>query len=126
MKLTVPIYFNATKKKTVMVALNWYRNAHYQTLNKAKRHYKDLISLQVYEQRLKPLEGKFNVHYDIYLKRKGSDGGNVRSVIEKFVLDALVDNNIIKDDNFEIVIGDSANYYHDKDNPRAEINIIKL
>lgn len=121
MKFTVPIYYQQTKKKKVLVGLNWYRNAHFQVLNNAKKRYGWLIKPQMMSGF--KFTKKVHIHYDIYLKRKGSDGGNVRSIIEKFVLDAFVKNGLIKDDNFEIVISDSACYYHDKDNPRAEITI---
>ena len=81
------------------------------------RSYEDMKNLKVLER------GKVKIGYKIYLKRKGSDGGNVRSVIEKFVLDAFTKLNVIKDDNASIVVGDKAEYFFDKENPRAEITI---
>ncbi len=119
MTITVPIYWQQSKKKTVLVGLNWYRNAHFMALNKAKKHYSTLIT------DFKPFKGdKIHIHYNVYLKRRGTDGGNVRAVIEKFMLDALVKNGIITNDTADIIISDSANYYFDKTNPRCEIKLI--
>jgi hypothetical protein len=121
---TIPIYFNVSKKKQVMVGLNWFRNAHFMVTNNCKRYYSKLINEQ--HVALDKIKGKVHVHYNIYLKRKGSDGGNVRSVIEKFVLDGIVKAGIITDDNANVVVSDSANYYFDKNNPRAEITLTSV
>jgi hypothetical protein len=34
-EVTVPIYYKQNKKKTSLMGLNWYRNAHYLTSNNA-------------------------------------------------------------------------------------------
>jgi hypothetical protein len=122
-KFTVPIYWKQTKKKTVLVGLNWYRNCHFMALNKAKKDYYGYILSNDCKVRLNP---PISISFAIYLKRKGSDGGNVRSVIEKFVLDAFVRCKIIPDDTFDIVISDSSEYYLDRKNPRAEITVREL
>jgi hypothetical protein len=123
MTITVPIYYQQSKKKRVLMGLNWLRTAHFQVINKAKKHYHELIMCAC--NQTKPIRGAVHVHYDIYVGRKGTDGGNIRSVIEKFVLDGLVKAKVLKDDNFEIVVSDSANYYLDRGNPRAEITVTK-
>ncbi len=133
----VPIYYTFNRRvkgdKTILVGLNWYRNAHYRISNNVKKHYKKIIRSQ-----LSSLSGvrfsKVTVEYNLYLKRRGSDGGNVTSIIEKFVLDALTDKvkkkgkgenftGLIEDDNCEIVVGKTEKYFLDKDNPRCEIII---
>lgn len=126
MKIILPIYYNQnfkTKKdKIFLVNLNWYRNAHYFISNDVKNHYKELVARQV----KKPIQGKIRLNFSIFIKRKGSDGDNIHAIIRKFFLDALVDLKIIEDDNFEIVVGGCDNYFHDKKNPRAEIEVIKI
>ncbi len=59
------------------------------------------------------------------MARTGTDGHNIRSVIEKFFLDGLVECGAIKDDSTpKFVVGDyGTSYYMDKDNPRIEITI---
>ena len=70
------------------------------------------------------LKGKVQVHYDIYCKRI-IDGGNVRSIIEKFVLDGLVESHAIEEDNVQFVVEDSARYHIAKDNFRCEVEVKK-
>lgn len=120
---TVPIYYFVTKKKTRLMGLNWYNAAHFLVKNKAKKHYLELVRDIVGNDGAVHFRGKVKIEYTIYLKRRGTDGGNVRSVIEKFVLDALGTLNVIKDDNASIVVADKADYFFDKENPRAEITI---
>ena len=119
---TLPIYWQQTKSKRVLVGLNWYRNAHYFILNKAKKYFHNLVEEACAGQQ--PFDGKVRVEYKIYLKNKLSDGGNVRSVIEKFALDGLVSAWMIKQDRAVIVSEDGSEYGFDKENPRAEITII--
>jgi len=124
MKLTLPIYYTIVKKtkanKTILVNMTWYRNAHYQISNKVKVHYHELVREQYKGEQF---NDKVSVHYKIYVGRKGSDGGNIRSIIEKFVLDGLVNVGAIKNDTIDYVVKDSSEYALDRENPRAEIYI---
>ncbi len=122
LRFTVPIYAAISNKKTVLVNMNWYRNAHFFQSNKVKKMYVSIISKQVASV---SLLGKYRVHYNIYIKRKGTDGGNIRSVIEKFALDVLQELNVIKNDDFETIVGSSDDYYLDRDEPRCEIILTK-
>lgn len=123
LKITVPIYAKVSKKKTILLGLNWYTNAHFHQRSKVKRSFVGIISDQ---PRINLKKGKYKVHYDIYIKRKGTDGGNVRSVVEKFGLDALQELKWLSNDDFETIIGSSDDYYLDRDNPRCEITFKKV
>ncbi len=125
MKITLPIYyirkFKSKASEKSLIGLNWYRNAHYRVSNETKK---------LYHKRVKELIGdnKFNrvkIKYTVYVARKGTDGGNVRSIIEKFFLDGLVECGAIPDDDILHVIGDSSEYFIDLKNPRIEIEIIE-
>jgi hypothetical protein len=120
-QVTVPIYYKQTKKKTVLLGLNWYRNVHYIVNNNVKKFLRSVVKDDIDGAHI--YEGTIHVHYRIYLKRRGSDGGNVRSVIEKYVLDAVKDAGYISEDNADIVVTDSAEYHYDKKFPRAEITL---
>ena len=122
-QVKVPIYINVTKKKISLMGLNWYRNAHYAVLDKSKKEYKSLVGLDIEGEPI--LDGTIHAHYEIHLKRKGSDGGNIRSVIEKFVLDAIKELGYIVDDHAGIIVSDSSEYHFDKDFPRAIITLTK-
>jgi len=125
-KIELPIYYK-TKTKTYLVGLNEYRNLHFQILNKIKKYYHQLIIQKLKDCKIEKIQfKKVHLSYKIYLKRGGTDGGNVRSVIEKFYLDAIKDYGLIENDTFEFVISDNAEYFKDKLNPRAEIEVKKV
>lgn len=107
-----------------MVGLNFYRNAHYGILNKMKKFFHDLVEEELCGR--VPLKGQVEVHYKIFLKRRGSDGGNVGSVIAKYALDGAVTAGIILDDNADIVVRETFEYFYDKTYPRAEVTIKEL
>lgn len=124
MRITLPIYYTIkykTKKdKTILIWMNWLRNAHYMLSNKIKKHYHHLVAEQVKNTRYTQI----TIEYKVFIKRKNTDYHNIRSVIEKFFLDALVENWNIKDDSFDYVKWDSCEVFIDKEDPRIEILII--
>jgi hypothetical protein len=123
-QVTVPIYYTVSKGEIVLAGLNWYRNVHYAVNNKIKKFVCGIVLENVDGE---PMLGvKIHVHFKIFFKRRGSDGGNVRSVIEKYVLDAIKKAELIVDDNFEVIVSDSSEYFHDKTHPRAEIILMKM
>lgn len=97
-------------KKKFYLNMNIYRNAHYQVLNKAKIEFKKMmypalpIGLNL---------NKIKVHYTVYYSDKRRfDLMNVVSVVDKFLMDALVEYEIIHDDNYTIVdYGSIESYY---------------
>ncbi len=101
--------------------MNWYRNAHFLVSNKIKSHYHELVWQQLTNQRF----GKIKLEYKVYVGRKNTDGHNIRAVIEKFFLDALVEGGHIKDDSIDYVLGDTSFYFLDREKPRIEINILE-
>ncbi len=123
---TVPIYYKQFFKtkpyKTFLIGMNWYRNAHFIMTNKVKKSYHELIEKIVGDEKFT----KVKVHYKIVLGRKGIDGHNVRSVIEKFVLDGLVNHGTVPDDTAQVVVSDSAEYTVSGGNERAEITITEV
>lgn len=125
-KFVLPIYytqkFKTKKDKTFLVGLNWYRNAHYMINNKVKKYYHELVE----EQSDGKSFDRIVVKYRIYAKRNGTDGHNIRSIIEKYFLDGLVECGIIEDDDTEHVLGSASEFYIDKDNPRCEIELIEV
>jgi len=112
-------------KKWFSLNLNHFRNAHYQILNQAKKNFKELIRPQLHKL---PILGKITIHYTIYYKDKRKfDLDNIVSVIAKFTQDALVENGIIEEDNYTIVIGSSNSFGGiSKDNPRCQITITEV
>lgn len=120
--LTLPIYYTLERvkgNKVMLVGLNNYRNWHHSISNKIKHHYSDIVGEIVGDRKFK----KIKVKYIVYARRVGTDGPNIRSVIEKFFLDGLVNCGAIKDDSIQYVVADSSEYFIDRENPRIVINI---
>ena len=115
-KLTFPIYyvqeFKTKPSKTFLVGLNWYRNAHHMLSNKVKAHYHELVKQQIGDTKF----NKVLIDYNVYAGRNGTDGHNIRAVMEKFICDGLVECGALKDDNIEFLKGDSSAYFIDKEN----------
>jgi hypothetical protein len=126
MKVTVPIYYTieykTKKNKTVLVWMNFYRNCHFMLSNKIKSSYHELIRNQIWDMRFEKIRTK----YKVFMKTKRSDYHNIRSVIEKFFLDWLVENWNLKNDTMDYMLWDLwCEVFIDKDNPRMEIEIIR-
>ena len=126
MKISLPIYhifeYKTKKDKKQLIGLNWYRNVHYITNNKVKEHYHKLVKEQYNGEKYESIK----VHYKVYVKNKRTDGHNVRSILEKYVLDALVECGAIVDDSLEYVKQTSSEFLLDKENPRIEVELQKL
>jgi Holliday junction resolvase RusA-like endonuclease len=109
-------------KKLFALNLSYYRNLHYQILNRAKINYKHLVKKQVKGLLLTP---PVTIIYTYYPpdKRK-SDLGNVLPIHQKFFEDVLVECGCIPDDNYNYI--NQVIYLFgeiDKSNPRVEIEI---
>jgi Holliday junction resolvase RusA-like endonuclease len=122
-KLTLPIYgVVSAKKQNESLTLNWYRNAHYQSANAAKKRFKKMILPQLLA--LDSIETPIKIRYKYYAKRKGTDLDNFCSVSRKFLQDSLVETGLIDDDNCEFIIKSSEEYAGiDRQNPRIEVFI---
>ena len=96
-RFTLPLY-GVTPKSAITV--NWYRNAHHQVSNKAKKKFKLLIQ----------------EHLDNFI-----------GTVKKFFQDALVESGLLVDDNVSFITSNSEYYGGiDKDHPRVEAVITKL
>jgi len=87
--------------------------------NKVKAHYHELVKQQIGDKKFK----KVFIYYYVYAGRRGTDGHNIRAVMEKFICDGLVECGALEDDSIEFLIGDSSTYFIDKENPRIDIII---
>lgn len=120
--ITLPIYWNQSSSKTVLVSMNAYRNWHYHTSNKFKRDFHELVGNQL--DRIAPISGQFFLNLSIYYKNPNCDGSNIASLMEKVVLDALQEHSIIVNDNVNYHLGTTWTIAaQDKINPRCEITI---
>ena len=114
-----PLSVNVGKKK-FMLNMNPYRNAHYQVLNKAKQEYKRVMKDEILSL---PNMEKIVIDYEItFGDNRRRDGMNIASVTSKFFLDALVEYNVLKDDNYKNVLHEEWNPCGvEKDNGKVTI-----
>ena len=122
-KFTLPLY-GVTKKGAI--AVNWYRNAHYQISNKAKIEFKKQIQSQL--DMFDKIETPIKIKYTYYAKANNSpDLDNFVGTVKKFFQDALVESGLIEDDNVNFIVCNSEYYGGiDRDNPRVEAEIIEM
>lgn len=124
-KLTLPLSIPVSKNRSLLLNLNVYRNAHYQSLDKAKKLFKEFIKPQ-----LEPLPkfDKVHLRYTLYPKTKRlCDIANICSIVDKFFSDALVETGHLEDDNYNFVQGVSFFFgFVDSENPRVDVEILPV
>ena len=126
--IELPIYwtqhYKTKKDKTILVGMNWYRNAHYYSKNAMKKDFHELVHKQVGNVQY---TGQFKLELSIYYKNPTCDGANIAALIEKFTLDALQDSQVIVNDNVNYHKGSSWKIIaQDKDNPRCLVKITTI
>lgn len=132
-KLELPIYQTtetgrgkSKKNKNVLMSLNWYRNAHYQTECKMKHIYTDLVKTRLKHVKCSS-KGFIRVTYNLYYKNSRMDLMNVISIIDKYLMDALQEMKIIENDNVKNYIECVSRVAgEDRANPRVEIIVEEL
>ena len=117
-----PLRVATGKTKYFVLNLNQYRNAHYFTLNNAKKEHKRLIIEQVNKL---PAFSKIIIHYMLFPKNKRMcDLDNVISIHAKFFQDVLVECKKIPEDTYEYIIGSTQEFGEiNKTNPHVQIKI---
>ena len=126
--ITIPVYYTKTWKtkdqtKTWLLSLNWFRNSHHFEQNEVKAFMHQYLHPQLIT--IKPFTQQFRVIYHYYYKSKVSDLPNVGPLASKWLLDAMQELGIIKNDNVQYLV--EEHYYataHDPINPRIEATIL--
>ena len=89
-----------------------------------KREWQQYISIFIRKDlRGVRIEKPVIIHYHYYEPNRKRDIGNIHAPCQKFVEDALQDCNVIANDNQKCVVGFTASFDLDKQNPRVEIEI---
>lgn len=140
LEITMPIYkkdYLPRTRKDMVLGLNWL----IQSSNVFKKKGNSTTALAefkkiVYDiiEKNKPeilkqypnwnpnhTENGFHVEYKVFVGRLGTDGHNVRSAMEKILLDALQHVGLIDDDKY--VYTSASEFYLDRKNPRIEVKI---
>lgn len=120
MPITIPVYLQ-TSTKAITLSMNWYRNAHYQTINKVKKQMHEIIIAQLSDQ---VFDGPIQLHYTYFYKNKATDLMNFGALASKWLLDTLQENGNISKDTVAVVKLEIFEVgTHDKDNPRIDVII---
>lgn len=97
----IPTSVFVSKRKKFYLNLNNYRNAHYQTKNKAKREFERVVYPILPKIRINTA---VKIVYTLFVKdNRRKDLSNVLSIADKFFSDILVEKGIIEDDSLEFV-----------------------
>lgn len=109
-------------KRTCSLNLNFYRNAHYQILNKMKVAFANQVREQI---ALLPAFEQVSLSYTLFPKtRRLCDVANVCTVVDKFFCDVLVTEQKLKDDNYNYVRKIEYKFGEvDPSNPRVTVEI---
>lgn len=124
-RVVLPLRVDLSKKSHINLNLNWYRNAHFYTLNSSKVLFKEQIWDQLKDL---PFFTSVRLKYVIYPGSKRLlDVANVGSVIDKYFCDAMTESEHWEDDNYTVVKEVTYAFGEiDKANPRAEVFIEEL
>ena len=95
----------------------------FQLNNTLKKTFKIEVADTI--KQLKPIEGSCKISYQIfYPTRRLFDLDNIGSIVTKFTHDALVEFDILEDDNYTFVTEISYKFGGvDKENPRCIVTI---
>lgn len=81
--------------------LNWYRNAHFRSLHKAKQEWHERIGWAIKEAKIKSIPTPLTLHVTVFSKRlRDADGGILAA---KFANDTFVQMGLIPNDTPEYV-----------------------
>ena len=106
-EFSVPVRVKKSKNKWFVLNMNEYRNAHHRTLANAKKDYHHLVPIDLIRQQTHNtlIINPIRVHYRYYPNSaRLYDRMNIASVLDKFLMDVLVKEEIIKDDNYKLVL----------------------
>lgn len=111
------------QKSPKMLGLNWYSVCHYRERGNQKKLFTYEVG-KILPNNFDTLKSPVKVSYDIYYKNMRSDGGNIVGVIDKFLMDALQEFDIIEEDNVQHYIESSWKVIgQDRQNPRVIMTI---
>lgn len=90
---------------------------------KMKKDAEQIIEFEIYRQlKNQKIEGTAELHFRWYEPNRKRDLDNV-CFAKKFILDALVNKQIIQCDGWQGVRGFTDQFFVDKENPRIEVEI---
>ena len=111
--LKLPTYSKGRgeKKRTNLFSMNIYRNMHYLSLNKVKQDYHKEVEEWV---KVLPKFKNLTPKYILFFKgKRKKDIDNYTFPVHKFLMDALVEHEVIADDSYDYVRGFTTSFGDD-------------
>lgn len=123
--LPLKVVLSNTSKKSFILNLNVYRNAHHMTLAKAKVIFQNQVLPLIKDI---PTLNKVRLIYTLFPRTKvRTDVSNVCSIVDKFFSDTAVHAGILPDDDYLTLTEVTYRFGSvDKLNPRVEVHIIPI
>lgn len=120
--IDLPLSVTVGADKKFILNLNHYRNAHFRTLDKAKKRFTELVRLRI---RHLPHMDKVNITYTYFAPSKRlADTNNICSIVDKFFADTLVSAGKLTDDNCLMLLETKFRFGGvDRGNPRVEATV---
>ena len=120
--LELPIYWQQSGRKTVLLSMNAYRNWHYTVSAKFKREFTELVLDQL--ANVTAVSSPYEVSCLLYYKNALCDPSNIIPLVEKVALDALIEKGLLKGDSMKHHVKTSWRVVgQDRSNPRCIIGI---
>ena len=102
----------------------------YSPYNKMKKEMQEIVITGINESSqlpcLKPVFTRVHIIFTYYEKNKRRDPDNIAAGAHKFILDAMVDQEMIKNDTGEFVDSWTDVFKYDKNRPRIEVEVVEL
>jgi len=106
-ELELPMPTVRHRRRDKLLSLNLYRNLHYQSKNKAKQNYHQIVKNKILEKYTNinfEFKNNISINYKIFFSRKNrKDLMNYGSIIDKFFCDSISEIGIIEDDKIPII-----------------------
>ena len=97
--------------------------SHRQKGNSLKRKSQHEISLAIMDQMRIHIDKPIFIHYRFYEPNKKRDLDNISGFFHKVFQDALVECHVIKNDNWQHIVGFSDEFFVDNKHPRIEVEL---
>lgn len=108
--LPLPLYWKGRgdKKRQLLLSTNTWLPMHYTQRNNIKQNYHEIVR-EWCEQlpKFKTLRPHYTLHFN---NKRKKDVDNYTAPLHKFLMDAMVEHGVIKDDNYEYVTGFCADF----------------
>jgi Holliday junction resolvase RusA-like endonuclease len=123
-KFEIPLAVQVSKNKEFILNLNNYRGTHRRVLTNAKNNFNEIVrDIGLLNKHERPIVTPAKFYYGYFpASNRSYDRDNVRSIVDKFLGDALIKCGMLKDDNYKLLDNSwLVSCPPDRENPRIEV-----